>query len=418
MDKKDKALLIGVNINNKDFFKESMEELKSLTEACNIQVEGFIEQNLKEPNISLYVGTGKLEEIKKDAKDLEIDVVIFNNELSPSQLRNLQKELDIPILDRTSLILEIFALRAKTRESKLQVEVARLKYLLPRLVGLHDSLGRQGGGSGISNKGSGEKKLELDKRRIEDKLIELNKELENVSRERDNQSRKRKDSGIPMVSLVGYTNAGKSTLMNSFMDMYNRDENKKVFQENMLFATLETSIRNITLEDNKTFLLSDTVGFISDLPHNLIKAFRSTLDEVRNANLLLQVIDYSDDNSEEQIKVTNQTLKELGADNIPIIYVYNKSDLVLEKLPLIDGNTIYMSAHRKTGMKELIELIKKNLFSNYIKCKMKIPFEKGNILSYLNETATIFKTEYEENGTIIELECNSNDYIKYQEYVV
>ena len=271
------------------------------------------------------------------------EVTFVHNELSPSQLKNIESKLNIPILDRTSLILEIFAIRAKTKEAKLQVEVARLKYMLPRLVGLHTSLGRQGGGSSVSNKGSGEKKIELDRRKIEDRINKLNNELAELSTIREIQHRKRKDSELPLVSLVGYTNAGKSTLLNTLIDLSSEDEDKKVFEEDMLFATLETSVRRIKLKDNKEFLLSDTVGFIRELPHGLIKAFRTTLDEVRNADLLLHVIDYSDDDFEENINITNATLKEIGASDIPVIYVYNKAELREETLPIVKDNSIYIS---------------------------------------------------------------------------
>ncbi|MEG0872387.1 MAG: GTPase HflX [Clostridia bacterium] len=418
MQENEKALLIGVNVNGEKNFKQSMEELVNLTKACNIDVGEIIEQNLNSVNRSLYIGTGKVEEVKKEIDITQADLVIFNNELSSSQLRNLQKLLDIPILDRTALILQIFAKRAQTKESKLQVEVAKLQYMLPRLVGLHSSLGRQGGGAGLSNKGSGEKKLELDKRKIEDKLIELRKELENILGQRDIQRRKRVKSNEPLVSLVGYTNAGKSTLLNTLVEIYQKQEEKKVLEKDMLFATLETSVRNIILGDNKSFLLSDTVGFIDKLPHNLIKAFRSTLEEIKSADLLLHVIDYSDPNFDLYIDVTKETLKELGADNIPVIYIYNKSDLMLDKLPLIDGNSIYMSASKKQGVEELIQMIEKEIFSNYINCKMLIPFSKGNIISYFNEVATIKSTEYTQDGTLIEVECKQSDYSKYIEFVI
>lgn len=417
IEQKVQVLIVGVNINDKEYFNESMEELISLVEACNMEVCGRIEQNLKVVNKPLYIGTGKVVEVKEKAKECHAEVIVFNNELSPTQLRNLQKDLDMPILDRTSLILEIFSTRAKTREAKLQVEVAKLQYMLPRLVGLHESLGRQGGASGLSNKGAGEKKLELDRRRIEDKLTELRKELEEVEQERNTQRKQRNESGIPKVALVGYTNAGKSTLMNAMVDMYLKDDTKRVMEKDMLFATLETSVRKITLENNKSFLLSDTVGFISELPHNLVKAFRSTLEEVKCADLLLNVIDYSDQNYEEHIKVTKETLKSLGADEIPVIYVFNKSDLMLDRLPLIDDNEIYMSASNKKGMKELIELISSRIYTDYIDCEMLVPFDKGNIVSYFNNHATIKETEYLESGTLLKMNCKLSDYNKYIEYV-
>lgn len=414
-----RAILVAVNVGNEEYFLESLNELEELVKSCNMKPIGTMIQNLERVNNALYIGTGKLEEVKEKIEETNADVLVFNNELTPSQLRNLQKDLEIPILDRTSLILEIFQSRAKTKEAKLQVEVAKLKYMLPRLTGLHDSLGRQGGASGLSNKGAGEKKIELDRRKIEDKISELNKELKNIVNEREVQRKQRKKSGISLVSLAGYTNAGKSTLLNALVDIFKSDDTKKVEEKDMLFATLETSVRNITLQDNKQFLLSDTVGFISNLPHELVKAFRSTLEEIKQADLILQVIDYSDVNYEQHIKVTKDTLKILDAQDIPIIYVYNKSDLVLNKIPIVEGdNKIYISASKKIGIEELIDLIKKQIFSDYVKVKLLIPYNKGNIVSYFNEVATINYTEYVENGTIIDVECKQSDYNKYSEYKV
>ena len=418
IQEKEKALLVGVNIDYNEKFSKLMDELEELANACNIEVVGRETQNLLEVNKPLYIGKGKAEEIENIVKAQNIDVVIFNNELSHTQLRNLQKVIDCPILDRTSLILEIFSKRARTKEAKLQVEVARLEYMLPRLVGLHSSLGRQGGGAGLSNKGSGEKKLELDRRRIEEKLTELRHELEDLSQDRETQRKKREESDIPLVSLVGYTNAGKSSLMNYMVDRFIKDDEKRVLEEDMLFATLETSVRKIELEDNRKFLLSDTVGFISELPHDLIKAFRSTLEEIKNADLLIEVIDYSDPDFDEHMKVTKDTLEKIGAADIPIIYVYNKSELMLEKLPLVDEDEIYLSIKEKRGMDELIDMIVNKIFENYVKCKMLIPFSQGSIVSYLNEHATVIETDYNEEGTLITVECRPSEYNKYKEYVI
>jgi GTP-binding protein HflX len=415
---KEKAIIVGANIDYQEKFNKLMNELESLAEACDIEVVGREVQNLIEVNNSLYIGKGKAEEISQKVEALGVDMVIFNNELSGKQIRNLSKIIHCEILDRTALILEIFSRRARTKEAKLQVEVARLEYMMPRLVGMHESLGRQGGGSGFFNKGSGEKKIELDRRRIEEKLTDLRRELEELSIDREVQRKKREESDIPLVSLVGYTNAGKSTLMNYMIDRFVKDDDKKVFEEDMLFATLETSVRKIELEDNRKFLLSDTVGFISELPHDLVKAFRSTLEEIKNADLLLEVIDYSDPDFAEHIKVTKETLEKIGAADIPIIYVYNKSELMLEKLPLIDEDEIYLSVREKRGMNELIDLIIEKIFSNYKRCKMLIPFDKGSIVSYLNEKATVFETEYVENGTVINIECTEAIYNKYKEYVI
>lgn len=416
MEEIEKALLVAVNVNNQKYFLNSVEELRNLTYACNMDVLDVVVQNLENVNNATYIGTGKVKEIKEQAKDLKADLIIFNNELYPSQLRNLQKDLSLPILDRTGLILQIFSKRAQTKEAKLQVEVAKLQYMLPRLVGLHSSLGRQGSGAGLSNKGSGEKKLELDRRRIEDKITELNKELKNIENERDVQRKQRKKKGIPLVSLAGYTNAGKSTLMNALVDIYKNDESKKVEEKNMLFATLDTSVRNITLPDKKEFLLSDTVGFISELPHSLVKAFRSTLEEIKQADLILEVVDFADENYKQHIEVTNKTLKELGADKIPLVYVYNKSDLVLEKLPKIEENAIYMSASNKIGIEELINIIKSRIFSNFIKTKLLIPYNRSDIVAYFNSNSNVVRTEYINEGTLLFVECKIEDYNRYKEF--
>ena len=418
MEEKERALLVGVNINDDEYFFKEVNELRELAKACNMEPVELVVQNLSSINSAFYVGVGKLDEIKDKIKELDIDIVIFNNELTPSQLKNIEQKLDIAVLDKTALILEIFNIRAKTKEAKLQVEVARLKYMLPRLVGLHKALGRQGGGSGVSNKGSGEKKIELDRRIIEARISKLNKELEQISKTRETQSKQREKSSIPLVSMVGYTNAGKSTLLNDFVELSGEDEDKKVFEEDMLFATLETSVRKIKLKDNKEFLLSDTVGFIKSLPHELIKAFRSTLEEVKHADLLLHVIDFSDDDYEENIRVTENTLKIIGAQDIPVIYVYNKSELKKEKFPVVSDNSIYISAKNKIGIYELLELINKSIFKGYKRCCMLIPYDKGNILSFFNEMYNIKNTDYLEEGTKIEFDCSLKDYDKYKEYLI
>lgn len=360
---REQALLLGVKLRDGEDFERSMEELWNLAEACGMQVTGQITQNMERPHSALYMGKGKLSEVKEFLEQHPVDVVIFDRQLSPSQLRNLEQLLDCAILDRTSLILEIFAVRARTREARLQVESASLQYILPRLTGMHKALSRQGGGSGISNKGAGEKKLELDRRRIEKRMSELRRELEQVSKEREIQRNRRQGSGIPRVALVGYTNAGKSTLMNSMLDKYSRDPSKRVMEKNMLFATLDTTVRRIHTGPQKEFLLSDTVGFIHQLPTGLIKAFRSTLEEAREADLLLHVLDYSDEACRQQREVTEETLKELGAGDIPVIYVYNKSDLRIQEdgskmtLPRTQENRIYLSAKTGEGIQELVDMI-------------------------------------------------------------
>ncbi len=417
----EKALLICLNLNNTPTHPHSKAELSSLAEACGMEVVSIIEQTLPIANKAFYIGTGKVEEVREKAEETGAEVLVFDNALSPSQLRNLQKELKLPILDRTTLILEIFSTRAKTREAKLQVETARLQYMLPRLVGLHEALSRQGGGSGLSNKGSGEKKLELDRRKIEHRLSELRKELEDISRERDTQRKRRLRNGEFQVALVGYTNAGKSTIMNQMVDLYVQDEEKKVLEKDMLFATLETTVRKITGPDKRSFLLSDTVGFVSNLPHNLIKAFRSTLEEVKNADLLLQVVDFSDPYYKEHMAVTEETLKELGASHIPMMIVYNKADLKKElefSLPKVKENAIYMSAKNKEHIESLVQHIFHMSKAGYVDCEMLIPFSEGQAVSYLQKHAIIRETAYESQGTRLSLSLSQADFGRYRKFCV
>lgn len=418
MEERQKAIVVGVHYDQKEDFSNSMEELTQLAEACDIAVVGEVTQKLDRVHSGHYIGKGKLEELAALLDEKDVKIILFNDELSPSQVRNLEEATDCRIIDRTVLILDIFAQRAKTKEAMLQVEIAKLQYMLPRLAGLGESLGRQGGGSGLINRGSGETKLELDRRRIEDKISRLHKELDTLVVQRQNQRKMRKKKEMPSIALVGYTNAGKSTLMNVLMEKYHAAAEKKVLEKNMLFATLETSVRNITLPNNKSFLLTDTVGFISKLPHQLVKAFRSTLEEVAEADLLIHVVDYSNPNYKEQINVTEKTLKELGADNIPTIYAFNKVDLAMGEASMAGIEAIYLSAKKQIGLNELVEAITQNIFKQYISCEMNIPYDKGNILSYLKERANIQSTEYKEDGVVISIECKEEDYNRYKEYII
>ena len=411
-----RGIIVGININNKNNFEESIIELKNLCIACDIEIVGEMEQNLKKINPTFYMGSGKIEELRDLIEEMNAEIIVFNNELSASQIKNIEEEVKCSIIDRTALILDIFANRAKTREAKLQVEVARLQYELPRLIGANENLGRQSGGVGTKNRGAGETKLELDRRRIEDRIASLNKELEILKYQRNTQKNKRKKSSIPNVALVGYTNAGKSSVMNVLVEKFINKEDKKVFEKNMLFATLETYVRNIKLHNNKSFLLYDTVGFVGDLPHNLVKAFRSTLEEVCDADLLVHIIDISNPNYKNQIDVTNETLSQIGADNIPMIYVYNKIDLIdLDKL---DNNKILISAKRDIGIDRLIESICEKVFENYIRLKLKIPYSEGKMISNIMENATILDSEYIEDGVIFNIECSEKEYVKYKQYII
>ncbi len=420
----DKVLIVGMNLvteQKKQNFDLAMNEMVSLVEACNMEPVVRVEQNMESANAATYIGSGKVQEVREMVKALEADMVVFDNGLSPIQLRNLSRELGCAVMDRTTLILEIFSARAKTREAKLQVEVARLQYMLPRLVGLHDALSRQGGASGaMSNKGAGEKKLELDRRKLEQRLTTMRRELENIAEERKTQRKKRAESGIPRVALVGYTNAGKSTIMNAMLAAYVEDEEKKVYEEDMLFATLDTTVRKIVPMDKNAFLLSDTVGFISNLPHNLIKAFRSTLEEVQEADLLVQVIDYSDENYMEHIRVTEDTLKELGAEKIPMIYAFNKADLCgMGEFATVQGDDkLYLSAKSRSGVETLITLITGKLSAGYRDCSFIIPYERGDLVSYFNDNAVVYCTEYREDGVYMETNVSRVDAARYKQFLV
>lgn len=300
----------------------------------------------------------------------------------------------------------------------MQVESAKLKYMLPRLVGLHEALTRQGGTSGsMSSRGAGEKKLELDRRHIEHRITELNRELQEISKERQVQRKQRQKSRVPLVALVGYTNAGKSTVLNAMIDAYMDNGEKKVLEKDMLFATLDTTVRRICTGNNRDFLLSDTVGFIHKLPHGLVKAFRSTLEEVENADLLLQVVDYSDPHFREQMETTNQLLAGLDTGNIPMITVFNKADKCGEEFPKTAGDDrVYISAKDKQSIQFLAELILQNVYDDYITAEFLLPYERGDIVSYFMEHAHMISSEYKEQGTWIQVKCHRADRDKYAAY--
>ena len=455
----------GSGYASEEEFYHSLDELAELARACMMEPSGVVTQQLPSVNAGLYVGTGKAEEIKELADANEAKRVIFNDTLSPSQIRNLQKALKLPVMDRTALILEIFERRARTREAKLQVELAKLRYLKPRLIGLWETQNRQGGTSGsMSAKGEGETQLEIDRRTVDHRLSDLTRELKVVSRERETQRKKRQGSGLPLVALVGYTNAGKSTIMNAMLDRYvggagrtaaarpearkagmnvraadapgenraaeNRTadssaegnpaaENRKVFEADMLFATLDTTVRRITVERGKEFLLSDTVGFIHKLPTALIEAFKSTLEEVTQADLLLQVVDGSDPHCREHIEVTKKTIGELGAGHIPMITIFNKADLLddpvsyprsaLKELNASEfrNENIYISAKDPSSIEFLTDVIFERLMSGSVVREFLIPYDKGHVVSYLMEKASVEKTEYEAEGTRLTVRCEA-----------
>ncbi len=414
-----RAILAGVNINKQPQFDYSMEELENLAKACEVTVVGQITQNLQQVNRTTYIGTGKLDEIAEELEISGAEIVIFNDELSPSQIRNIEEHLQCKVIDRTMLILDIFSERANTREAQLQVEVAALQYMLPRLIGLRESLGRQVGGVGTKNRGVGEKKLELDRRHIEDRITLLRRELKDLTAHRKTQRKQRLKSGIPSVALVGYTNAGKSTLMNALLARHGGLDEKRVLEKDMLFATLETAVRKITLPGNRQLLLTDTVGFVDKLPHHLVKAFRSTLEEVREADLLIHVVDYSNADYFEQIRVTEKTLEDIGVTEIPTIYAYNKRDAVSdEQLQPVKQNSVFLSARYGDGLDDLMERVSESLYGDYVTCEMLIPYDKGAVVSYLNETAEVRELFHEAEGVRMKLICPRRDADKYALYRV
>lgn len=413
-----RVLLVGVDTGEEQDFDHSMEELASLAEAAHKQVAGIIVQHMESVNRSLYIGTGKAAQVKDYAAQVEAEEVVFDNALSPTQIRNLVNELELPVSDRNNLILDIFALRARTGEAKLQVEAARLQYMLPRLVGMRENLSRQGGtGGSLSNKGAGETKLELDRRKIEHRLSELEKELDSMTKNRETMRKRRMQSGIPQVALVGYTNAGKSTILNRLVERYGERREKTVTEKDMLFATLDTAVRSISSGDNRPFLLADTVGFIHKLPHGLVKAFRSTLEEVKYADLLVQVVDFSDEHYKQQMEVTEKTLKELGAGDIPRIVVYNKADKCgMEEIPQKREGRIYMAAGQGCGLDELTEMIQDALYADRVETDFLLPFNRGDLVSFLMEKATVLKQEYTEEGVHLKVSCQRQDAERYSLY--
>ena len=422
-DTQTRVFLAGLNTGySADEFEHSMEELQELAKACNMEVIGIFTQNLPNPITATYIGSGKIAEIREAVAIHEADAVIFDETLSPIQLRNLADDLEVSILDRTALILRIFKERARTKEAMLQVELANLQYMLPRLVGLHTSLSRQGGGSGsLSNKGAGETKIELDRRHIEKRITELKRALTDVSRERAVTRSSRERSGIPKVALVGYTNAGKSTMMNWMLDTFTDNTDKKVFEKDMLFATLDTTIRKINPGNgNPSFLLSDTVGFINKLPHSLVKAFHSTLEEVTFADVILQVVDASDQHYADHIRVTHDTLKELGAETIPCIYVYNKAERIhpREKLPFVVGDKIFLSAKEHIGMDALLALLYEKIFNAQQKCDFLLPLSRGDILNTLFQSSVVSSYEYREDGIYCSCLCSDKDLKRFAQYCV
>ena len=394
-----------------------MKELKSLCEACNIEIVEEVTQNLDEQNIKTYIGKGKIEELKIAINATDADVIICNDELSPSQISNLQKILDVLVFDRTYVILEIFKRRAKTREAILQVDIASLKYMLPRLSGLREGFSRQRGAGGMAHgKGKGETQLEIDRRNIASRISFLKKELQELTNNRQIQRKKRKDNNFKTVCLVGYTNSGKSTTLNMLLQ-YSKDVKKEVFEKDMLFATLETSTRKIKLENNRQFLVTDTVGFVNKLPHDLVEAFKSTLEEIKECDLMIHVVDASNENFEDQIKSTNHVLDTIGVKDIPIIYAFNKIDKLDEYfyIPPTYENAIRISSKNNINIDNLLLEIQKTLFKTFKTTTFIIPYSKGEIINTLKEQADVLDINYEE-FIYVKASVNEHLYNLYKKY--
>lgn len=372
----------------------SIAELAELAETANAEVVGEIIQKKTSYDPATCMGAGRLEELKEQLDVLDAELVIFDHELTGVQVRNIEEILGIRVIDRTTLILDIFAQRARTKEGKLQVELAQQKYRLPRLVGMGTALSRLGGG--IGTRGPGETKLETDKRHIRKRITYLENELEELKKHRNFSRSRRKKDGVLCAAIVGYTNVGKSTLMNALTDA-------GVLAENKLFATLDITSRSIQLPDGRSIMLIDTVGLIRRLPHNLVEAFKSTLEEAAAADIILNVQDLSSHEREQQAEVTSKLLSELGCDGIPVINVMNKSDAALNLDTIFeDDSTVIISAREQTGFERLLNCIMKKLPETAKRMKLLIPYENTAFINRIRSEGKIFSEEYTENGTLID----------------
>ena len=409
----ERAFIVGVKLQETttEEAEESLDELASLVDTAGAIVAGVFIQNRSHIDSAFYIGKGKVVELRAAAEQAKVDTIIFDTELSPSQIKNLERETNKKILDRSWIILDIFATRAKTREAKTQVELAQLNYFMPRLTRQWTHLSRQAGGGGVGTKGPGETQLETDKRLIKSRIQRLEDELLEISKQRDVRRRSRKDEF--KVTLVGYTNVGKSTLMN-------RLSNAGVLAENRLFATLDSTTRVIELENKKKFLLSDTVGFIKKLPHNLVASFRSTMEEVNEADLILHVIDIKHPNYSEQIKTVEKVLEDLGANTKNTIYVFNKADnLTIDELmfkvdPAYLDRAVFVSAHTGLNVDKLLAKIVKLMEDDYKTEVFEIPLSDSKTIANFHSLGEIIEQEYEEDKVRLTIKTNSSkmNYIK------
>lgn len=418
-DLAERAILVGTDT------EESLDELGELAKACDITVLNKVFQNRAKIDAALFIGSGKVSEIASLKQTLRANLIIFDEELSGSQVRNLEEAIGTKVIDRTTLILEIFARRAKTREARIQVELAQLKYRASRLSGLGTILSRTGGG--IGTRGPGEKKLETDRRHIKERIYDLGDELKKIKKNREVQRERRGKQSIPQVSLVGYTNAGKSTLRNTLCDMVSIGEGnkkEKVFEANMLFATLDTTTRAINLLDNRLITLTDTVGFVRKLPHELVEAFKSTLEEVIYSDMLLHVVDAASDTAKEQIKAVEEVLAELGARDKDGFLVLNKIDLASEEAlselrdEFSNYEIIEISAKQKINLDKLLLKIGDKLPNKLKLAEFIIPYDQGGIVSYLHNNSNVLEEDYKEEGTYIKAEVDDEAYNKYSELIL
>lgn len=388
----EKVILLGVRLHENDDTEESLVELAELVKTAGAQTVGTVVQNRESVHPGTYLGKGKIEEVKELVWKLGASGVVCDDELTPAQLKNLENELDTKVMDRTLVILDIFASRASTSEGKIQVELAQLKYRASRLVGLRSSLSRLGGG--IGTRGPGEKKIEMDRRLIRDRISQLNKELEDVKCHREVTRQQRSRTCSTVVAIVGYTNAGKSTLLNTLTDA-------GVLSENKLFATLDPTTRNLILPSKEQVLITDTVGFIRKLPHNLIDAFRSTLEEAKYADIIIHVVDSSNPDMDKQMAIVYETLSNLGVEDKPIITLFNKSDILDEKPLLKDfkaDTTIQASAKTGEGLEELKEVIEELLREKKIYVERCYSFSEAGKIQIIRKYGQLISEEYTENG--------------------
>lgn len=421
-NKIEKVILVGLNITSNvkrqgdvDIY-DSMKELEELAEAANTMILGTVIQNKDSYDVAYYVGKGKAQELAEMANNMEADTIIFNEELSGVQIKNLEEVTNVKVIDRATLILDIFASRALSKEGKLQVELAQQKYRSSRLIGLGSQMSRLGGG--IGTRGPGEKQLEIDKRHIRQRIIDIQKELKEITKNRQTQRNSRMKSNMPLVALVGYTNSGKSTILNEIIKTHkDYDKSKEVDAKDMLFATLDVQLRKATLPSNSDFLITDTVGFVSSIPHDLIDAFKATLEEVKYADLLLHVVDLSNDKHKLQMDTTNKVLSEIGVENKKMLYVFNKADKVdYDTKVYVDDPFVIISATKRYNLDKFYEMIEQCLNKSKKKVKMLIPFAKSEIISKLHEKYN-FEEDYDETGTMITVNLEDEDYNRYNEYI-